>query len=157
MGAENGSVFWHVQKQTFPDIFQKDVLKNFTIFTGKHQSWSLFFLQLYSKETPTVFSCKYFGVFKNSYLFLFIIEHLWWLLQYRVITLKQVQVASSAFLRCSFRKIFLNFWIIGRRTSTAESDLSRIAPAALLLSLFVMDNFFEILQEFKENSFQYKK
>ena len=85
------------------------------------------------------------------------IEHLWWLLQYRVITLKQVQVASSAFLRCSFRKIFLNFWIIGRRTSTAESDLSRIAPAALLLSLFVMDNFLEILQEFKENSFQYKK
>ena len=38
-----------------------------------------------------------------------------------------------------------------------ESDLSRVAPAALLLSLSVMENFQEILQEFKENSFKYKK
>ena len=41
-------------------------------------------------------------------------------------------VASAAFLRCPFRKIFLNFWSIGRRISTAVSDLSRVAPAALL-------------------------
>ena len=38
-----------------------------------------------------------------------------------------------------------------------EGDLSRFAPAKLLLSLSVMDNFLEILQEFKENSSQYKK
>ena len=79
------------------------------------------------------------------------------LFECRVINLKQVQVASSALLRCSFRKMFLNFWSNGRRTSTAENDLSRVAPATLLLSLFVMDNYLEILQEFKENSFQYKK
>ena len=85
------------------------------------------------------------------------IEHLWWLLECRVITLKQVQVASSAFLRCSFRKIFLNSWSIGRRMFTAESDLSRVAPATLLLSSFVMDYFLGILQGFKENGFQYKK
>ena len=60
------------------------------------------------------------------------IEHLWWLLKCRVITLKQVQVASAAYLRCSLRKIFLNSWGIGRRISTAESDLSKVAPAALL-------------------------
>ena len=38
-----------------------------------------------------------------------------------------------------------------------ESNLNRIAPATLLLSLSVMDNLLEILKEFKENSFQYKK
>ena len=50
------------------------VLKNFTIFTGKHLCRSLFFiklqagLQLYYKETPTqVFSCEYFEIFKNTY------------------------------------------------------------------------------------------
>ena len=73
------------------------------------------------------------------------IEHLWWLLEYRVITLKEVQVASAAFLRWFFRKIFLNSWSIGRRRSTAESDLSRVAPATLLVSFSVMDNFLEIL------------
>ena len=57
----------------------------------------------------------------------------------------------------SFRKIFPNSCSIGRRISTVEGDLSRFAPAKLLLSLSVMDNFLEILQEFKENSFQYKK
>ena len=60
------------------------------------------------------------------------IEHLWWLLECRVITLKQVQIATTAFLRCSFTKTFLNFWSIGRRVSIAESDLTRVAPAALL-------------------------
>ena len=60
------------------------------------------------------------------------LEHLWWLLECRVITLKQVQIATSAFLRCSFTKTFLNFWSIGRRVSIAESDLTRVAPAALL-------------------------
>ena len=38
-----------------------------------------------------------------------------------------------------------------------ESDLSRVAPATLLLSLSVMENFLDILQEFKENNFKYKK
>ena len=38
-----------------------------------------------------------------------------------------------------------------------KSDLSRVAPATLLLLLSVMDNFLEILKEFKENNFQYKK
>ena len=39
---------------------KKDVLKNFTTFTGKHQ----------------VFSCEFCEIFKNT----FFIEHLWWLL-----------------------------------------------------------------------------
>ena len=66
------------------------------------------------------------------------IEHLWWLPEYRVLTL-------AVFVRCSLRKIFLNSWSITRRISTAESDLSRAASATLLLSLSVMDNFLEIL------------
>ena len=79
----------------------------------------------------------------------FFIEHLWQLLEYRVITLKKVQVASAAFLRYFFRKIFLNSWSIGRRISATESDLGRVAPATLLLSLSVINNFLKILQEFR--------
>ena len=56
------------------------------------------------------------------------IENLLWLLECSVITLKQVQVASAVFLRCFFRKIFLNSWNIGRRISTVKSDVSRVAP-----------------------------
>ena len=78
------------------------------------------------------------------------IEHLCWLLECRVITLKGVQVASAVFLRCFFRKIFLNSWSVGRRISTMESDLSRVAPATLLLSLSVVDNFLEILPKFRK-------
>ena len=78
------------------------------------------------------------------------IEHFWWLLECRVIIMKQVQVTSTAFLRCIFRKIFLKSWRIRRRISTQESDLSRLAPVTLLLSLFVMDNFLEILQKFRK-------
>ena len=64
--------------------------------------------------------------------------------------MKQVQVASAAFLKRFFKKIFLNSWSIGRRISTVESDLSRVAPAMLLLSLSIMDNFLEILQKFRK-------
>ena len=38
----------------------------------------------------------------------------------------------------------------------AESDLSRVSLVTLMLSFSVMDNFLEILQEFKENGFQCK-
>ena len=41
--------------------------------------------------------------------------------------------------------------------STAVSDFSRVAPAAFLQSISVMDNFLEILQEFNYKSFRYKK
>ena len=54
--------------------------------------------------------------------------------------MKQVQVTSPDFLRHFFRKIFLNSWSIGIRISTAESDLSRGAPATLPLLLSIMDN-----------------
>ena len=64
--------------------------------------------------------------------------------------MKQVQVASAAFLKRFFKKISLNSWSIGRRISTVESDLSRVAPATLLLSLSIMDNFLEILQKFRK-------
>ena len=56
-----------------------------------------------------------------------------------------------------FKKKCRNSWSIQTRISTAESDLSKVAPAVLLQSLSVMGNFLEILQGFKENSFQYKK
>ena len=93
---------------------------------------------------------RYFPVNITEFLRIAIfIEYLWWLLECRVITLKQVKVASSAFLRCSLRKMFLDSWSIGRRISIAESDVSKVAPATLPLSLFVVDNFLEILQEVK--------
>ena len=112
------------------------------------------FSKLYSKETPTqLFSCGYCEFLRIAIF----MKHLWWLLECRVITLKRVQVASAVFLRCSFRKIFLYFWSTEKRISTAESDLSRVKPVTLLLSLSVMDNFLEILQELKKNGFQYKQ
>ena len=61
-------------------FFKIDFLKNFTIFKGKHLCWSLLlikFCNFFKKETPMqVFSCEYWGIFKNS----FFIEHLRWLL-----------------------------------------------------------------------------
>ena len=100
---------------------------------------------------------RYFSVNIAEFLRIAIfIGHLWCLLEYRVITWKKVEVTQAAFLRCSFRKIFLNSWSIGRVMPTAESDLSRVSLVTLMLSFSVMDNFLEILQEFKENSFQCK-
>ena len=45
----------------------------------------------------------------------FFIEHLWWLRECRAITLKQVEVASSVFLRCSFRKNISKFLEYGKK------------------------------------------
>ena len=124
-------------------LFKIGFLKNFTIFTAKHLRWRL--------SRPTTLSKKdsNAGVFlwilrnlKNSHFYRAPLVAAW-----RVITLKET-VASAAFLRCSFRKIFLNSWSIGRRISTAVSDLSRVAPAALLWSISVMDDFLQILQGF---------
>ena len=53
--------------------FKIGVVRNFTIFTGRHLCCSFFFnkisvLQLYYKKTPTqVFTCEYSEVFINSY------------------------------------------------------------------------------------------
>ena len=62
-------------KKTFLKNFLKIVLKNFTIFTGKHLCWSLFLIKLQvwrpatlSKEALTqVFPCKYCEIFKSTY------------------------------------------------------------------------------------------
>ena len=52
--------FHHFQKQPQDAFYKKAALKNFSIFTGKHLCWSLFFiklqtlgLQLYQKGSPT--------------------------------------------------------------------------------------------------------
>ena len=57
-------------------LFKIDVLKNFAIFTGKHQCWSLFLIkflinyQLYCKETPTqVFFCEICQIIKNTFFY----------------------------------------------------------------------------------------
>ena len=67
------------RRSSCSQIFLKiSVLKNFAIFTGKHQCWSPFYrklqvlkpAQVYQKETPTqVFSCEYCEIFKNSFLY----------------------------------------------------------------------------------------
>ena len=47
-------------------FFKIDDLKNFAIFAGKYQWWSLFFN--FIKETPTpVFSCEYCKILKNRF------------------------------------------------------------------------------------------
>ena len=64
----------------YPDCSIKDVLTNFTKFTGKHLCQSLFLIKLQAKacnfiEKETlaqVFSCKFCKSFKNT----FFTEHL---------------------------------------------------------------------------------
>ena len=61
---------------------KKDVLRNFTKFTGKHLCQSLFFLSFFyvffnKKETlAQVFSSELCEISKNT----FFTEHIWWLL-----------------------------------------------------------------------------
>ena len=74
--------------------------------------WKTSVLQsLFNNVATQVFSLEYCKIFRNSYF----VEHLWWLLKCRVMTLKQVNVASTVFLRSSFRKLFLNYWSVGTR------------------------------------------
>ena len=55
-------------------FFKIAVLKNFTIYTGKHLCWSLFLIELQASGTATllkrvqqVFSWEYCEIFKNSF------------------------------------------------------------------------------------------
>ena len=89
-----------------------------------------------------MFSLEYCKIFRNSYF----VQHLWRLLKCRVMTLKRVKVASAVFLRGSFRKLFLNYWSAGRRISTVESNLSKVAQQGYRSHCCLL----EILQEFRK-------
>ena len=117
-------------------LFKIGVLKNFTIFTGKHLVWSHVLVNFIERHQHRCFPVN-IAEFLRIAIFT---EHLCWPLECSAITSKRGQVASGVFLRCFFRKIYLNSWSIGRRISTAESYLRRVAPATLLLSLSGMDN-----------------
>ena len=56
-----------ISRNSRPDEFcEKDVFKNFAIFTGKHLYWSFFKKKL--QETPTqMFSCENCEIFKNNF------------------------------------------------------------------------------------------
>ena len=118
-----------VQRSIFERIGH--FLWKLAIFIGKHVCCSLFLIMLQAfrpatslKETAThVSSSECCKIFRNSYF----VEHLWWLLKCRFMTLKQIKVASTVFLRGSFRKLFLNYWSAGGRISTVESNLSKVA------------------------------
>ena len=56
---------------------KKGVLKNFSIFTGKHLCWSLFKKISYQKETPTQDFTVTLAKFLRTAFFT---EHLGWLL-----------------------------------------------------------------------------
>ena len=64
---------WVLQKQPSDVFYKKDVLTNFSIFTGKHLCWNLFLnkltsMQLFKKEIPTqVYFCEYYEIIKNTY------------------------------------------------------------------------------------------
>ena len=80
-GDENDDAI--LQKQSAGVFCQNGVLSNFTKFTGKHLSCSLFFNKVAvlrpatKKETPKqVFCCEFCQFFKNT----FFIEHLRWFL-----------------------------------------------------------------------------
>ena len=49
---------------------EKAVLRNFSIFSGKHLCWSLFLIQacnFIKRDSNKVFSCEYCEIFKNTY------------------------------------------------------------------------------------------
>ena len=47
-------------------FFNIGVLKNIPIFTGKHLCWSLFLIKL---QAWRIYSCEYFKIFKNSFIY----------------------------------------------------------------------------------------
>ena len=64
--------------------------------------------------------------------------------------------------RCSLRELFLcifflflcNYFLcVLRKVPIRDRDLKKVVSAALLKSLFVMDDFLKIFQEFNKNSF----
>ena len=61
----------NLQKQPFAAVFQKGVLKNFVIFTGKHMCWSLFIIKLQAFRPVNI---------ANFSEQLILLEHLQWLL-----------------------------------------------------------------------------
>ena len=48
---------------------KKAILKNFSIFLGKHLCWSLFSIKLWARPPPPtqLLSCEYCEIFKNIY------------------------------------------------------------------------------------------
>ena len=104
----NVPLYFETYRSSRAKMFWKiGALKNFMIFTGKHLCWSLFLLKfIQNRLQRRCFPVNFAEVLRIAIF----IEHLWWLLECRVITMKQVQVAWAAFLRCFFRKIFLNSW-----------------------------------------------
>ena len=71
--------YYEWQKQPLQVFYKKDILKNFTKFTGKHLCLTLFLqasgLQFYLKRDylAQVFSCEFCEIFKNT----FFTEYLW--------------------------------------------------------------------------------
>ena len=86
-------------------FFKIDVLKNSTIFTGKHLCWRLFLTKslvfrpaTLLKETPTqVFSWGHCEIYKNSIF----VEHLWRLLLTKV-NYKKHEYSINLFLSVVF-------------------------------------------------------
>ena len=61
MLAEEAEESFRVNRgsQSFADVLQNDVLKNFTNFTGKHLCWSLFLIKLQLHATEV--TCYWFS------------------------------------------------------------------------------------------------
>ena len=59
-----------VLRSSRPEVFcKKDVLRNFTKFTGKHLCQSLFFNEVAGlRPLAQVFSCEFFEISKNTFL-----------------------------------------------------------------------------------------
>ena len=47
-------------------FYKKTVLRNFTIFKGKHLCWSLFLIKLQAWRPIETFSYEYYEMFKNT-------------------------------------------------------------------------------------------
>ena len=60
-----------LQKQPVEDVFQIGVPKNFTILTGKHLCWSLFFIKIQAFTSATLLKRDY-----NTGVFLRVLRNL---------------------------------------------------------------------------------
>ena len=104
-------------------LFKRGFLKTFTIFTGL-QACSSIKKRLQHRSFPVnIAEILRIAIFT---------DHLWRLLEWSIITLKQVKLHQLPFWGISFRETVRNYWSIGRGIFTAESDLSRVALATLL-------------------------
>ena len=115
-------------------FYKKDVLRNFAVFTGKHERQCLFSsCNFVKKETLAHgFSSEYFQIFKNTYF----TEHLW-----------MATSILQQFLALYFGIIHLvdTFHVLNEKSLVGKKNSSKYFKHFTDLDFFYIDMFFNFL------------